>query len=564
MCARVLKYFFQVAIDRHILNENEQSQSVTPGMRADNSWLQYDHKTRPLTAEQWDESRYVHMPYVGYYAWPKTLEVYAPSSQQPCLDPEVRELTDCEREIDLFFNDPQNAKKLIGYLSLEEKKGKDKFNAYRSFLFKGLFRNHGIVHLKHFLPHLQRLVTDKHESSQRCAAEITAGIIRGAKHWPFQMTCEMWQSLLPIVRTALSNLTEETVLDWGICFATSQMRRDPNRHHWLLECLMEEAPLRDSESSFVECGRLYMLQSVLIQQLWRVTELVQRLLTRLENRLLTNPFQNVRERLGSVLATMFEADLRFPRRSPDATNPRMQILIDRIVPTLERLVDDDDDDDNAVNDELRNHDKEDCLSEKVANVSFDETKGDSSSRVEKSKTEEQEMPRRLLKTVCKWIAASVTRSQYSTTPGFYQIFPVMCQLESSEADEELSNSCLHTLATLAQAFTLPEDMPVALTSVKTISEHTSWSARFTSLEFLQVLVFHNMGIIISNASWVDSVKSIVLRLLEDERLEVREKASQVLGGLLHCTFIEDQEKLLVSQKLRITSNFVFRRTWHTP
>ncbi|XP_024887172.1 proteasome activator complex subunit 4B-like [Temnothorax curvispinosus] len=502
-----------------------------PGIRADNAWLQYNYETRPLTAEQWDESRYVHQPYIGYYVWPKVLQVYAPSSQQPCLDPEVRELTDCEREIYSFFNDPQNIEKLINYFSLEEKKGKDKFNALRCFLFKGLFRNHGIVHLRHFLPHLQRLVTDKHESSQRCAAEIAAGIVRGAKHWPFQMTCDMWQALLPIIRTAIANLTEETVIDWVVCFATMQQHRDPNRHHWLLECLMEEPPLKDS---FVECGRLYVLQSALNQQSWRVTELLQRLLVRLENRLLTNPFQNVRERLGSVLVTIFNTDLRFPYNTTDTATPRMQALIDKIVPRLERLVKDDD-----ATVKPNNLDKEENLLKKVADVSVDESKGAST-----SKTEEREMPTRLLKIVCKWITISLSPLQYTTTSGFYQIFPIICQLENSEADEELNKSCLRTMATLAQAFTLPEDMSVALTAVKTVSEHSSWSARFTSLEFLQVLVFHNMGIILSNVLWIDCVKDIVLRLLEDDRLEVREKASQVLGGLLHCTFIIDQEKLL--------------------
>lgn len=526
-----------------VSNKKEQLQDITPGIRDDNSWLQYNYKTRPLNAEQWDESRYVHKPYIGYYAWPKNLEVYAPSSQQPCLDPEVRELTDCEKEIDLFFGDLQNIEKLINYLCLEEKKGKDKFNAYRSSLFKGLFRNHGIVHLKHFLPHLQRLVTDKHESSQRCAAEITAGIIRGAKHWPYQMTCDMWQALLPIVRTALSNLTEETFIDWGICFATALQHKDPNRYHWLLECLMEEPPLKDSESSSVECGRLYVLQNALNQQLWRVTELLQRLLVRLENRLLTNPFQNVRERLGSMLVTVFDADLRFPQEPFDTVTPRMQSLIDKIVPRLEQLIDD-------VGDKSDVEGKEASLSEKMANTLSGEAKENSLSRIGTLMTEEQEVPKRLLKTVCKWITNSVSRSLYAATPEFYMIFPILCQLESSEADEELSKSCLITLANLSQAFTLPEYMPVVLTSVKMISEHTSWSARFTSLEFLQVLVFYNMGIILSNASWVDCVKNIVLRLLDDERLEVREKASQVLGGLLHCMFITDHETLLVSIKNR--------------
>lgn len=520
--------------DKSILEEKEKSQSriITPGIRDDNFWLQYNYETRPLTTKQWDESRYVHQPYVGYYVWPKILEVYAPSSQQPYLDMEVRELTDCEREVYLFFDNPQNIEKLISYLSLEEKKGKDKFNASRCFLFKGLFRNHGIVHLKYFLPHLERLVTDKHESSQRCAAEITTGIIRGTKHWPFQMAHNMWQALLPIIKTALANLTEETVVDWGICFATAQQRRDPNRHHWLLECLMEEPPLKDSESSFVECGRLYVLQSALNQQSWRVTELLQRLLVRIENRLLTNPFQNVRKRLGSMLVTVFDADLKFPHGSSNTAIPQMQTLIDKIIPKLKQLIEDDD----AT--KLNDLDKENLL-EKVANVSFDELK-------EVSKAEEEEVSKRLLKTVCKWIIGSLSRSQYSATPGFYEIFPIICQLENSEADEELNKLCLCTLATLAQAFTLPEVMSIALTAVKTMSEHSSWSARFTSLEFLQVLVFHNMGIILSNISWIDCVKNIVLRLLEDERLEVREKASLVLGGLLHCTFITDGEKLLVS------------------
>lgn len=42
------------------------------------------------------------------------------------------------------------------------------------------------------------------------------------------------------------------------------------------------------------------------------------------------------------------------------------------------------------------------------------------------------------------------------------------------------------------------------------------------------------------------VLDIVLHLLEDDWLEVREKASQVLGGLLHCDFIESTDDLIVS------------------
>lgn len=50
-------------------------------------------------------------------------------------------------------------------------------------------------------------------------------------------------------------------------------------------------------------------------------------------------------------------------------------------------------------------------------------------------------------------------------------------------------------------------------------------------------MLHNFGI---------QVTSIVLTLMKDERLEVREKAAQALGGLLHCDFISSKDTLLVS------------------
>ncbi|XP_043255483.1 proteasome activator complex subunit 4A-like isoform X1 [Colletes gigas] len=523
----------KITIDSPMLGKNSQqenqSQKLTPGRRSDNVWLQYNYETRPVTAEQWDEPRFVHETYMGYYTWPKKIEIYAPSSEQPCLDPNIRNLTDHEKEVVRFFNDPQNIEKLIRYFSLEEKKGKDKFNCYKFLLFKGVFRNHGILFLKHFLPHLRKLVTDKQESSQRCAAEIIAGIINGSKHWPYNMVCEMWDSLLPIIKLALANLTVDSVIDWGSCFASAQQDRDPNKHYWLLECLMEEVRFGESESSFNECGRLFVLQMILNEQSWRVSELLHRLLKRTEDRLLASPLENVRERLGSVLVTVFTADLKFPGTPNNQFTLRIEDLIDKIVPRLQSLVNE-----STIVDK-----KEESLDSQVADVKCNNSLKDS-----KINTEDREAAIRLLKTVCKWITNTVIRSQNGLQPEFYRVFPMICQLENCEADEELMKLCKSTLAILAEAFTLSHNMPIALDAVIKMSKHTSWWTRFTCLRFLQVLVFHNMSILLSNPTWVASVKEIVLRLLEDERLEVRKSAGQVLSGLLHCTFISEQEKLL--------------------
>jgi hypothetical protein len=56
-----------------------------------------------------------------------------------------------------------------------------------------------------------------------CGFVLFAGIIRGSKHWPFHKVSALWQSLIPIVRLALLNMTVETVVDWGVCFATASV-----------------------------------------------------------------------------------------------------------------------------------------------------------------------------------------------------------------------------------------------------------------------------------------------------------------------------------------------------
>jgi len=59
-----------------------------------------------------------------------------------------------------------------------------------------LFRNFDDTVLQHLAPHVERLVADTshstHETSQRGAAEIIAGLVRGSKHWGFAKVSYCW------------------------------------------------------------------------------------------------------------------------------------------------------------------------------------------------------------------------------------------------------------------------------------------------------------------------------------------------------------------------------------
>ncbi|KAF7991064.1 hypothetical protein HCN44_002626 [Aphidius gifuensis] len=473
--------------------------TTLPGLRDDNAWLQYNYNNRPLNEQQWNEPRYIHKQY---------------------NDKTIRIFNESELLIENFFIDSSNVDKLMKYNSLEERKGKDKFNNFRFLFYKRLFRNHGITHLNNFLIHLKYLVKDKQESHQLCAAELIAGLIRGSKHWPFNMVNDMWNLLLPIIGDALNNISTETVNDWALCFGSAVAKRDPNRHHWLYECLMEYTIVNDSTASLHESSILFCLQTMLLQQSWRLTELMKRLLIRVENRLIANPFQNIRDCLGSVITSIFSADYD---PGTGVKNNKTQLytedFINKYLPNLLKLTNDDD------------HFLE--LDGKKESVS-------------------------LLKTLCKWLITNGYSSQYGSLPSFSLILPVLCQLENYEPDDELRLTCRRALSTMSESLRLPRHMDKLFNDLFIVSNMTSWSARSSCLSFIEVFVFYNMGVILNNKIWTDKVLEIVMRLLSDDRVEVREKAGNVLCGLLHCNFIAEQDKLLKQlknkSKIKINNN----------
>lgn len=427
-----------------------------------------------------------------------------PFSEQPKFDMENRVLSAHEREVDEFFSDKVKVEKLIRYLSMEERKGKDKFSPSKFSMFKALFQNHGSVHFDNFMPHLERLVSDKHESSQRCAAEIISALISGTRYWPYDMTASMFEKLIPVIRTALGNITDETVADWQECFKYGLYKIDPNRVHWVVECLMEESDLGNAETSFAECARYQCVRVVVALFNWRIAQLRKRIVIRLEKRLMENPLQIVRVNIGILLSYVFSINVSMSKLElEDLTLHCMRPFVKRILPKLSLLSEPDV---NGNNIRLR----EEAIS--------------------------------TLKVVCKWIACNCS----GLITDHYQLFSIISQMENYDADEELVQICTVALNALAKSLTLQQQMDLVLPIILDTANSPSWSVRRNCLDFLQVHVFHNFGIYL-NSQRIEAVRDVVLKLIEDERVEVREKSGLVLGGLLHCDYLSEPQELVVSE-----------------
>ena len=311
--------------------EPQQTPPV-PGVRQDNEWMIYKPENFPKDYESWNKPNFVHKTHWGYYVWPKEFEVYAPESEQPKLDRNLDDLEPEERCILEVFHNQELVDKIIDFFSLEEKKNLDKFDSRKFMLWKGLFRNFGETALKLLRPHIERLSLAENESSQRCGAEMIAGLIRGAKHWTWEMTERLWEWLVPLLRKILLHVTVETVGDWGTCMATASDSRDPNRIHWLLEVMMEE-PLR-SQGSFLDSSRLYMLQGAMAQQEWRCGTLLKNLKSFLDP-FLNHPYHNVRERIGSILTNIYACDIEY--ESTEGALPSCPTVEEFVIELMPRL-----------------------------------------------------------------------------------------------------------------------------------------------------------------------------------------------------------------------------------
>ncbi|CAB4067874.1 PSME4 [Lepeophtheirus salmonis] len=364
------------------------------GDRTDNEWLCYDPSNLPDSEEQWDRPKYVHKTHYGYNIWAKDMTVYAPYAQQPKLD-----------------------------------RSRDE-------------------------PHLERLVNDNRDSYQRCACEIIAGIIRGAKHWNYTKTKNMYSWLIPLIRIGLEKVSPDSTFDWGTCFATSSESRDPNKIYWVLKVLMEE-PIR-SQGSFIDSSRLYVLQGFLSQQEWRIEVL-----------------------------------------------PQLQIVI------------------------------EESETNNTSNVTL------ASDSIESS---ELQKGMRLLQTVSKFVTCIITRGLSEIRIDYFNLLPMLCVHQANSFELSLAQDCTDSLAALSQSILPSNIVPEWIQAMEEkTSTLSSWKARLALLEFLQVSVFCNFPLLTSREEWTIKICNMIVLCLKDKSIEVREKGSFVLSGLIHSDFITENK-----------------------
>ncbi|KAG8177101.1 hypothetical protein JTE90_015245 [Oedothorax gibbosus] len=471
----------------------------------DNFWLLYNSANPPNTEEEWNSRHFVHKTHWGLSNWPKKFEVYAPDSEQPKHNRTLEDLTEVEKPIYQAFSQQKFVDSLISYFSLEEKKDHDKFDSKKYFLLKSVFANFGDTFLPLFYEHLHRMVGDKQESVQRCASEVICAIMSASKHWDFQQMHQLKDNMVPLFKKLVNNVTPETLNDWATCISMFSESRDPNKYYWVFEFFMQE-PQSVENGSFLESSWLYLLTCLVSQQEWRVCELLHRAFEYLLPKL-PHAYQNVREKLGSFLVYIFLYDIPLsgniwpyvPKRVP---------FINSVMPKFDIIL----------------------------------AKDEESAATEESP--EKKDAKNLFLTICRWVSLNGSRTLYTAPPDVLQLLPLLCQVVHDSTDEGFQRECRVTMAILGQAFLNSESIDAAIRILQEIAAGSSWHARVSASAYLQTMVFSNLFNVMKNKRWTRDVYEMVLKLLQDENIEVRESASEALCGFLHCEYFEISDDLL--------------------
>jgi len=509
-----------------------------PGTRADNQFMQYRNMEQDELEQYWSKP-FVVKSHLGYWTWPANERVRMPHSLEDfSVEPDsVRSL------ISQFFLNEALVERFVELNSLEHEKGQDFFSMDRGLFLSYLLENIGPKLAQVFQPHIEKLVGSPEESQQRAAAEMVYGLVRGMRFWDYQSAQQNWSWLLPVFQEVLTSVTLETQSDWDLCFSGASNKADPNRLRTMLELLVTPENLV-SQGAFKESSYLLFVTKCLSQN-WRVRELYSRTYNILRSHW-DHQFNNVRHQIANTLATLLSMDIKIHGVTAEANIgngfPTKKMFLDEMIPLLNL---------NSHNPEFTR--EETPASGSVTPSTAELTPNTSSEDVSMSTdTEDEDVKRgnRILETASLWILHQIRISSATLSVEMFRMLPYLCQFIGTETDQDVSQSCLQALCYLSVCILPDSAIQPMLDMTKRIAASSSYKTKLSMLEYIQVAVFTNFPKVVVNPSYRDQVQSLVLNLLKDDNLAVRQKASKILGGLLHSGFIQKAEVSVLLGELR--------------
>ncbi|KAF9785996.1 hypothetical protein BJ322DRAFT_1005050 [Thelephora terrestris] len=381
---------------------------------------------------------------------------------------------------------------------------------------KSLFQLLGDVPFDLFKVVVEKYITVADKDKQRGAAELLAGILSASKHWSVEEQTKIWNWLTPNINKIFKqNIKTDTLPIWTSFLEYMFYHRDPRRAQPLVDQLVDGFNSVDfnGESTFAISQVLCFYRAFYEELGWRFEPWADDMIARVWPEIGCE-HDEVRSYIGEMLAVAEKA-----KRRPKPSVPTTEAFVRecRTLPFDYDIM------------SIRGTYHKERVEELVHKFKSWREERLPGARAFQSTYD------RVGVMVCKWLFQLLHDT--NATSAFDYILPLMPEIfRFSEVNDnnELSGRADLLLVRMC-GVTPPRSLisPMLDSIFRAIQTSPSWRVRLKVLPLLQVFYFRQVPLI-SEGKIVEIVE-VVCRCLDDEVVEVREKAATTLSGILRLS-----------------------------
>ena len=410
---------------------------------------------------------------------------------------------------------------------LTQEKDRDYPGGLTVDLLKSMFQIFGVELLPFIQTKVESYIAEKDRHMHRAASELVSGVYRGSKHWNMKDQATLWTWLESLLPKIFDGCTPDSQPAWQSCIEYMLQSRDPRRALPLVHYIVQAA--RDhigkdngSASPWEQAKAQNLLRGALISMNLQFAPFGADEFIRIYFENFDNDFQEVRSVISESLA-----DLELLQVNPSFGS--VELMLETCSAGHGSLL---------SKPELYNGRLE-ILSQQLAQW-----------RTERKPTAEgTSQYDRAATTALLWISTTMGDHRNSALAGeVIKYIPDIFAMVELHDNKELSALAR---AVLTKISTYPFTSEYAGKLIDTLLHVTrssvdSWRARLDSLPVLQVIYFQNLFYL--DEKLVNSIVELLLELLSDKHLEVREMAATTLSGIVRCS----QRRLIKTLKHKFT------------
>lgn len=442
----------------------------------------------------------------GWLAWSSRDTYYevsvAPCSMEPASQPAVDAVSTLVLSDDWWHALERH---------LTQEMDRDYLASDTTTLLKSLFQMVGAPLAERALSSVASMVAQRDRHQHRAAAELIGGMLRGMKHWPWETQTRVYHQLEPWLLRTMTECTLDSQAAWQMCVEYVLGQRDPRRTLFLVERLwtqamqsLDEAGLGPGQQAHAQqllASAVHAMQAKVLA--WDVEALADMYVAHI-----AHDYQEVRYAIGDGLV-----ELELAQTRPHMPSVAALLQHCAAAPSGSLLL------------------PGARMRERVASLQAQLQKWRELRLPSAMGTSEYD---RAATTVVHWVSQSLEDYRVGPMASYALAWvPELFAASQLRDHAELTSMASEALMQLASYPFSAAQANDLLRSLLQGVRVPSWHSRLDTLPLLQIVYFQNLFFLSEETQ--QEVLRVLVDLLRDPHVEVRDMAATTLAGVVQCS-----------------------------